>query len=152
EPLISASRTPEVLIVDFAASAVTYRIRVWTTDFAADERLRDRIRSAIYYAFRRHDIEIPFPMQVEISRPEKAASSAVGAAGEATLRAVPIFQALSEEGHQRLAGTATRHLYEAGDVIVRQGDQGASMFVVARGEVVVTIDPGGQEVARSGPG
>ena len=53
EPLISTAREPEVLLFDFAASAITYRVRVWTTDFAADERLRDRMRSAIYYAFRR---------------------------------------------------------------------------------------------------
>ena len=67
-PLISKSREPEVLIVDFADSAITYRVRVWTSDFAADERLRDRIRSAIYYAFRRHRIEIPYPIQVQFNR------------------------------------------------------------------------------------
>ena len=39
EPLIAPSREPEVLLVDFAASAITYRVRVWTTDFAADERV-----------------------------------------------------------------------------------------------------------------
>ena len=36
----------------------------------------------------------------------------------------------------------------AGEVIVREGDAGASMFVVVRGEAVVTLEPGGQEVAR----
>ena len=46
EPLIAPEPKPEVLLVDFAASAITYRIRVWTTDFAADERVRDRIRRA----------------------------------------------------------------------------------------------------------
>ena len=64
EPLILKSREPEILIVNFADSSITYRVRVWTSDFAADERLRDRIRSAIFYAFRRHRIEIPYPIQV----------------------------------------------------------------------------------------
>ena len=54
--------------MDFAASAITYRIRVWTTDFAADERVRDRIRSRIYYAFRRSGISIPYPIQVQIEQ------------------------------------------------------------------------------------
>src|SRR5262249_42915062 len=63
EPLLSAARPPEVLMLDFAASAVVYRVRAWATDFAADERLRDRIRSAIYYAFKRAAINIPYPVQ-----------------------------------------------------------------------------------------
>src|SRR5437868_12549543 len=38
EPLIMAEHPPEVLLVNFADSWMTYRIRIWTTDFAADER------------------------------------------------------------------------------------------------------------------
>jgi len=59
EPLIMGGSEPEILMVDFAASAITYRVRVWTTDYAADMRVRDRVRSHIYYAFRRHGITIP---------------------------------------------------------------------------------------------
>jgi small-conductance mechanosensitive channel/CRP-like cAMP-binding protein len=152
EPLISKQRAPEVLLFDFAASAITYRVRVWTTDFAADERLRDRVRSAIYYEFRRRGIEIPYPMQVEIERTDRSVSYAVGAAGAATLRSVPIFSALDEATHAQLAASATSNLYDTNDVIVRQGEAGASMFVIVRGEVVVTVDPGAQEVARIGAG
>ena len=68
EPLLAPGRQPEVLIADFAASAITYRIRVWTADFAADEQLRDHVRSRVYYALRRANFEIPLPMQVEIHR------------------------------------------------------------------------------------
>src|SRR5947208_4653278 len=53
EPLISRHIAPEVLLGNFAESSIVYRIRVWMTDFAADERLKDHIRSSIYYAFRR---------------------------------------------------------------------------------------------------
>src|SRR5580765_4815013 len=66
EPLIALEPAPEVLLVDFAASAMTYRVRVWTTDFSADERIRDRIRSRIYYAFLRQGISIPYPIQMQI--------------------------------------------------------------------------------------
>src|SRR4051812_23243510 len=36
EPLIAQDRQPDVLMHDFAASAITYRVRVWTTDFGSD--------------------------------------------------------------------------------------------------------------------
>ena len=106
EPLMMPSRQPEVLIVDFAASAITYRIRVWSTDFAADERLRDRIRSAVYYAFRRAAITIPYPIQVEI--PGDAATSPVldHESAQAVLQRVTIFAALEAPALAALARTA----------------------------------------------
>src|SRR6185436_14692223 len=75
EPLIAPEPKAEILLVDFAASAITYRIRVWTTDFAADERVRDRIRSRVYYAFRRSAISIPYPIQVQIEQDVAPAES-----------------------------------------------------------------------------
>ncbi len=152
EPLISAARKPEVLVVDFAASSVNYRIRVWCDDFSADERLRDRIRTAIWYAFRRERIEIPFPIQIEYSRDEAPLTRALDEQSAAALRQVSIFDSLADEQHHALRGAAVAGPYPAGAPIVRQGDAGASMFVVVRGEVVVTIAPNDQEVAKIGEG
>jgi small-conductance mechanosensitive channel len=147
EPLLSPSRQPEVLLVDFAASAMTYRVRVWTTDFGADERLRDRLRSAIYYAFRRARIEIPYPIQVEIPREAPPHASDLPAA-ERTLAGVEIFSALGETERRELAASTRKNLYAAGEAIVRQGEAGSSMFMVLRGETSVVLEPSGQEVAR----
>ncbi len=152
EPLVWKGRSPEVLLVDFGASAVVYRIRVWTNDFTSDEVLRDRIRSRVYYALRRKQIEIPFPIQVQYDRVEPARSAGLDPVAVASLRSVPIFAALDEAEHTDLASAATCSVFAAGDAVVRQGEPGTSMFVVASGEVVVTLEPGGQEVARIGPG
>jgi CRP-like cAMP-binding protein len=148
EPLLTPGHEPEVLIGNFADSAVTYRIRVWTSDFSSEERLRDRIRAAVYYAFRRAAIEIPFPHQVQIERVERAAPPAVEGT---TLAAVEIFSALSDAERASLAGAARRCVYGAGERVVRQGDAGSSMFVVLKGEASVVLGAG-QEVARIGPG
>jgi len=148
EPLLSPSREPEVLIADFAPSSITYRIRVWTSDFAADEHLRDRVRSAVYYAFRRNAIEIPYPTQVEIQRePASRIDEGESSAAE-ILKSVEIFSSLDKPAVHELGRAARRSLYGAGEIIVRQGDPGASMFVVVRGEAVVSLEPSGEEVAR----
>src|SRR5436190_9260670 len=68
EPVILPNRDPEVLLMDFGASAIIYRVRVWSNDFAADERVRDRVRTHIYYAFRRLGIVIPYPIQVHVDQ------------------------------------------------------------------------------------
>ena len=148
EPLQAPGHEPEVLIARFADSGIEYRIRVWTADFAADERLRDRVRSAVYYAFRRAAIEIPYPVQVQIERAE--ATRPNHAAADA-LAGVEIFAALDDKQRAALGGAAKRSLYAAGERVVRQGESGSSMFVVVRGEVAVVLE-GGQEVARIAPG
>lgn len=150
--LISKARAPEILLVDFAGSAIVYRIRVLCDDFAADERLRDQVRNAIWYAFKRERIEIPYPIQIEYSREEVPVSLALDAPAAAALASVPIFGSLSPEEHQSLLQAAVSGPYSTNDAVVRQGEAGASMFVIVAGEVRVTVDPDNQEVARIGDG
>jgi small-conductance mechanosensitive channel/CRP-like cAMP-binding protein len=148
EPLLAAGHEPEVLIADFAAYAVTYRIRVWTADFAADEHLRDRVRSRVYYAFRRTGVEIPYPTQVEIRRDLTAPPPPDPALVQAALGAVAILAPLSDEQRAELARRSRLREYAAGEAIVRQGAAGSSMFVIQDGEAVVTLAAPRREVAH----
>src|SRR6476646_3546555 len=66
EPSILQNPPAEVLLSDFADSAVSYHVRVWTTEFATDERVRDSVRSRVYYAFHRHRIAFPYPVRVNV--------------------------------------------------------------------------------------
>lgn len=140
---------PDVLLVNFDASAITYRARFWVQDYAQDEAARDEVRTAIYYSFRRHNIEIPWPIQVQYERdevpgPDKTVQML---ARVALLSRLDIFKSLSDQERERLAAAAREHLYGDGDCVVRQGEPGGSMFVVSSGTAVVTVEPGG-EVAR----
>jgi small-conductance mechanosensitive channel/CRP-like cAMP-binding protein len=145
EPLLVASREAEILIADFAASAVTYRVRVWTTDFAADMRVRDRVRSHIYYAFRRHGINIPYPIQVQIDQSAEAGDD--GARAQ-LLDGVEIFGSLTDDQRVQLAMASRPLLFAAGQAIVREDEGGASMFVLKRGEASVTLARTDGELAR----
>jgi small-conductance mechanosensitive channel/CRP-like cAMP-binding protein len=148
EPLVTHERAPEVLLVDFAASSITYRTRVWTDDFAADERVKDRVRSIIYYAFKRNGISIPYPIQVEMHYEGNAAPEAERGPAAAALDAVEIFSALEDAERAELLRMAHARLYAAGETIVRQGESGSSMFVIVSGEATVTLAPDGHEVFR----
>ncbi len=148
EPLIVSTREPEILIADFASSAVTYKVRVWTNDFAADMRVRDRVRSHIYYAFRRQGISIPYPIQMQIERPADVPAEIDHRARARTLDGVAMFASLTEEQRAQLLAASREVLYEAGKAIVCEGDAGASMFVVKRGEASVTLAQTDGELAR----
>ena len=148
EPLIVAEHEPEILLADFAASAITYRVRVWTSDFGADERVRDRVRARIYYAFRRHHITIPYPIQVQIEGGGASGAPSTDAAAAAALAGVDILAALTDEQREQLVEAARSVVYGAGEIIVRETDPGRSMFVLVRGEAAVTLSGTDGEVAR----
>ena len=152
EPLIVHDRAPEVLVVDFGSSAIIYRVRAWTRDFEADERIRDRVRTLIYYAFRRDGISIPYPIQVEIHRDEALTPVRDTAAMAEALGAVEIFAAFTDRQRHELADAARPTRYAAGEMIVREGDDGSSLFVVRSGEASVTLDEAEGEIAHLGPG
>lgn len=147
DPLILPEPKAEVLLVDFAASSITYRVRVWTSDFAADERVRDLIRSRIYYAFKRNRMEIPYPVQVQIDH-VPAEVGVRDAAGTRPFDGVETLAGLTDEQRARLAVAAQPLLFAAGETIVAEGDPGASMFVLVRGEASVRLARTEGEVAR----
>ena len=152
EPLLAPGRPPEVLIADFGASAIVYRVRVWTTQFARDTWLADSVRSRIYYAFRRRSITIPYPIQVEIQRPERPAPPRDLAPALSALAAVDIFAPLTDVQRVEMARAARPCVYAAGENVVREGEPGASMFIVVAGELVVKVSGAEGEVARLGAG
>ena len=147
EPSILAEPPVEVLLFEFADSYIGYHVRVWTNDFAADDRVRDRVRSRVYYAFHRHGIAFPYPVRVNIEskrhlEPEHEHGRA------SALDHVEILSSLSPAQRFQLAGMSRLLLYGAGEVIARENEPGASMFVLRRGEAAVTLTDVDGEVAR----
>jgi CRP-like cAMP-binding protein len=73
---------------------------------------------------------------------------------QAVIAAIPFFSALGEPDLDKLASTSTLHIFQPGEVIIRQGDPGRSVFVILHGRVrVLTRDYKGQELelASLGP-
>jgi small-conductance mechanosensitive channel len=69
--LLAASRvdgilekpSPEVFVVEFGDSSITYEVRVWLEDIAARPRVESELRSEIWEELKRWDITIPFPIR-----------------------------------------------------------------------------------------
>ena len=146
---VLAAPAPDVLLAAFGDSAINYRVRFWIDDYAADEASRDEVRTAIYYAFQRHEIEIPWPIQIQYERQETPPDASGRIAEEERLLAeVDMFATLPPELRHQIALTAPMAVYGSGETIVRQGDAGQSMFVVLSGSVRVVLEPMRNEVAR----
>jgi small-conductance mechanosensitive channel/CRP-like cAMP-binding protein len=146
-----AEPAPVVHLVDFGNSAIVYRVKFWVAEFAEEDAALDEVRTGIYYSFARHGIEIPYPIQIEYSREEMPATLASEAVATA-LGGVDLFALLDDGARRQLAARTRERVFGAGEVIVRQGDTGRSLFVIHQGEVVVRLEPDGREVARTHAG
>ena len=122
---------PDIVLGTFDSSAIVYRVRFWIEDYERDEAARDQVRTAIYYAFARHEIEIPWPIQVQYERELKDLDPAARVQERDRLLAgVDLFAALGEDQRREIASATTSRMYGDGEAIVRQGDAGHSMFII----------------------
>ncbi|HET9467001.1 MAG TPA: mechanosensitive ion channel family protein [Vicinamibacterales bacterium] len=146
--LLSHDRAPEVLLVNFGDSALIYRVRFWISDFEADERAKDQVRSLLYYALKRHGLTIPFHIEVQMSAEEAGLVPPRATLSPQTLAAVPIFEPLSTSEREQILAIAKPVVFAAGESIVREGDAGRSLFVLLGGEASVSLAGTSGEVAR----
>jgi small-conductance mechanosensitive channel/CRP-like cAMP-binding protein len=144
DPLVLKSPAPVVHVMSFDASSILHRARFWIQHYPMDELITDRIRTAIYYAFKRENISIPYPIAIEYGADLQAAGPDPAGlkTAEDLLGGTDLFGLLSLEDRQALAAASPLRLFGAGESIVRQGDAGYSAFVVSDGQVRVGLDPG----------
>jgi CRP-like cAMP-binding protein len=147
-PLAMKAPEPQVLVKAFGASSVDYVAYFWIEDYALDREARDQLRTNIWYTFRRRNIEIPWPIQIEYSREETPVRTDRDVEyAAARLAEVDLFGTLGAESRAALAKASDDHLYAPGEAIVKQDEAGDSMFVILAGRARVVLEPSGQEVA-----
>ena len=147
-PLAMKAPEPQVTIKGFGASSVDYLAQFWIEDYAVDRAARDQVRTNLWYTFRRYNIEIPFPIQVQYERDEEPIRTEAHVSAAARhLAGVALFKTLSDEARAALAKLADERLFASGEAIVRQNAAGDSMFVILSGQARVVLEPSDQEVA-----
>jgi small-conductance mechanosensitive channel/CRP-like cAMP-binding protein len=154
-PNVATERTPVVRIGDFADSSIIYEILYWTKDYMWVPDIDAQIRQHVWYIYRRSDIEIPFPIRHVLLEQQEPAATRETAAYDDVIESVELFAPLSVEEKEVVARAAIRSVYAPGELILRRGDPGDSMFVIYRGNVEVRL-PGGdgntQQLAALKPG
>ena len=147
-PLAIRAPEPKVLVQSFGDSAINYTAFFWVNDYGTEREARDQVRTNIWYEFRRRNIEIPWPIQIQYERDEEPVWSErhVDAAAD-YLSQIDLFAPLDSDSRHAMARASQHHLFAAGESIVRQDAAGSSMFVVLKGRVRVVLEPSGQEVA-----
>ena len=150
---------PVVQLASFTPDGASYRVRFYTESFLVRRQALDEAQEAVWYALRRAAIDMPYP-QTTLSWRERAAEAEErrrrerSAEAEELLGRIDFVQALSEPAKKVLIERAQFVDYGPGQAVVRQGEQGDTLYLVASGEVSVRVrvEGGEKEVARLGRG
>jgi small-conductance mechanosensitive channel len=138
---VSQKIRPIVRIRNLGDSGIEWEVKYWPENYALFNDTDALIRQSIWYAFQREGLHFAYPTRT-IYREEKLEEVTfeeyVTSASE-YLDTVPIFAPLSDEETQKLAKSSTRRIFAPGEMIVRKGQEGGSMFVIVRGSVKVQL-------------
>ncbi len=137
---------PSVVVTNYGDFAITYEIRYWINNYQLEQQIRDAFMKRVWYALRRQNLAIPFPIRdVNVrSVADDQAQAAINAEHMqnevfAVLRPLPLFEPLSDDQIHQLAAGATLQRFTSGELLVRQGDAGESLFVIKEGRVEVSV-------------
>ena len=146
-------------VAGFGDSAVTYEIKYFMRDYMLRDLIDADIRKAVWYAMRRNQIAIPFPVRAyqPYTPPDAGQQTKISREELLTrLRDVDILVPLSDAAHEAIADSAEVHVYSKGETIIRHGTAGESMFVIVGGRISVRVPDdtaaGMHEVAELGEG
>jgi small-conductance mechanosensitive channel len=138
---------PEVRLIGFGDFAINYEIRFMCKDFAVAERTKAEVNNQIWYALKRNDISIPFPIRdVSFTHIERAHQAKVAVETQAVIEEelshVPVMGALSPEERTLLASRVRVLPFGAGETVVWEGEPGDSMYIIHAGACEILKDNG----------
>ncbi len=149
-PGVVSTPGPSALVLDFTERGVKYWVRYFLHDFQRRQEIAGEIRQRIWYALSREQVDIPPPLRhVELhqltAEADQRSREEAALARYERLAQVEILKPLSEPLMKRLAALAELRLYAEGEFIIRQGDAGEELFIVAAGRVRVLVQRDGAD-------
>lgn len=150
-PGLVQTQAPKAIVLEYAESSVVYGIYYWISDIKLKLQAQDEVASRVWYAFKREGIQIPYPVrivQVERRR-DFARREQVWIQKE--LQRWTLAEAFYNEELEDLSQSTRVGLYAPGELIVRKGEPGESLFAIVEGQVDVLSDDPETVIATLGP-
>jgi small-conductance mechanosensitive channel len=150
-PGVLADPAPDALVAEFADSGVAYSVRFWIDSMPRQKEIEGEVLARIWYALKRAELEIPLPMRTVhmISDTDEKRTEADDEKA-ARLRAVgkvDLFAPLEPAEREQLAEGMRRVAFARGERILRQGEPGDSLYIVASGQVHVSLADSDESIA-----
>jgi len=152
-----AEPAPDAVIMGMEQDHARWAVRYRLLDLRRDDATDSEVRKRIWYALRRTGIEIPYPSRnvfvTELNQErEQTKSDRERERRKASLRGIDLLAPLGDAELTHLADRMRCELYGNGERVIRQGDEGDSLYLVRRGSVAILVELDGveREVAALG--
>jgi len=133
---IHAEPRPVARIIEYGNFSVNFELKFWITDYEDHPNICANVMERVWYNFKRQDVEIPYPHQVEIHHYENEVAEPE-AAHIALLKRIDWMSEFSDEELRYLASRLKLLTYAGGEPIIRQGERGKSFYVIKYGKVQI---------------
>jgi small-conductance mechanosensitive channel len=127
---------PEVYTLNYEDSAVSYEVKFFIRDYGDVERIRERFMTRVWYAAKRNNLTIPFPIRTVYNfHGPSSQQKGIEKKFSESLQAIPAFVPINRE-YDSLApattGIALQH-FAAGEKVIRQGQVGQALYIIVAG-------------------
>ncbi|HAS39942.1 MAG TPA: hypothetical protein DCS93_05655 [Microscillaceae bacterium] len=135
---------PKVIVKNINEIGVEYEVQYWINAWKgiSPPVARHRVLASMLEQLRHAGISIAYPKQdiYHEKMPTRHLDSATGDDCIPLLRKIELFKPLDESELAILGENITREHYTTGDVVLKAGDEGDSMFIVVEGLLEVFVD------------
>ncbi len=132
---------PSVFTLDYSDSAVTYEVKFFIRDYGDIENIRERFMTRVWYAAKRNNLAIPFPIRTlyHFNGPSSQQKGISKKFAE-SMKALPAYVPLSKEQELMQVpsmGISLEH-FAAGEKVVHRGHSGNALFIIVSGQAVMS--------------
>ena len=143
-PLVLRSPASIVRIRSFEESSINYEWINWQKDFGQSLALRGDLQEQLWYALRREGFSFPFSVRdVRLTKtnqqtnPHPPSKETLSQSIRQLLRDNPLFATLSDNQRQKMINMSSFCSYGPGEIIVKENEDGDSLFMLINGHVSI---------------
>ena len=143
-PLVLRSPASIVRISSFEESSINYEWINWQKDFGQSLALRGDLQEQLWYALQREGFNFPFSVRdVRLTKnsqqtnPHSPSKETLSQSIRQLLRDNPLFATLSDNQRQKMINMSSFCSYGPGEIIVKENEDGDSLFMLINGHVSI---------------
>ncbi len=136
---------PIIVLKDFDAYTVKYKIRFWIANEGFPDRVTGKLASRIWYRLKREGLSIPFPISDVFIHQEKDDREKQIEHRLSLISGIDFMAGLDMQLKTFIAERLQECWYESGEEIVTEGAFDTDFYIIDRGRVSVFISNAGKK-------
>lgn len=131
---------PWVSIAAYGDFSIAYKVGLFAADFETAGGVKNEFATRLWYAAKRHNLVMPYPIQTEVPYESSAPTAADRAVQVANaLRSLPGLSSIAPATLEQLEQKAVTQNYAKNEVVIAQGDRLTSLFMILHGHAEMSV-------------